>query len=111
MKCIEQVDAYIKNLKDKPTKRVEKAAQSFARKLDDALTKGYDIKWKCYPIENSQAVSIVDVTKNPHFVYRINNKQEWNEVCKVFDQITEMNVNQSKMYIKLMDEVYQAIFL
>ena len=44
MKCIEQVNAYIKNLNSKPTKRVEKAAQSIARKLYDALAKGYNIK-------------------------------------------------------------------
>ena len=89
MKCIEQVNAYIKNLKGKPTKRVEKAAQSIARKLDDALARGYDIKWKCYPIENSQAVSIVDVAQTPYFVYRIKDKQEWLAVFNVIDGISD----------------------
>ena len=89
MKCIEQVNAYIKNLNSKPTKRVEKATQSIARKLDDALAKGYDIKWKCYPIKNSQAVSIVDVAQTPYFVYRIKDKQEWLAVFNVIDGISD----------------------
>lgn len=89
MKCIEQVNAYIKNLNSKPTKRVEKVAQSIARKLDDALARGNDITWKCYPIENSQAVSIVDVAQTPRFVCRIKDKQEWLAVFNVFFSISE----------------------
>ena len=102
MKCIEQVNAYIKNLNSKPTKRVEKAAQSIARKLDDALEKGYEIEWQCHPIGNSQAVSIVDVAQNPHFVYRIKDKQEWNEVFNIFDAISEdMDAEQGMLFSKL----------
>jgi hypothetical protein len=104
MKCIEQVNAYIKNLKGKPTKRVEKAAQSIARKLDDALAKGYDIKWQCRHLNNSQTVSIIDVAQNPHFVYRIKDKQEWNEVFNIFDAISEdMDAEQGKFFSILID--------
>ena len=104
MKCIEQVNAYIKNLKGKPTKRVEKAAQSIARKLDDALAKGYDIKWQCHHLNNSQTVSIIDVAQNPHFVYRIKDKQEWNEVFNIFDAISEdMDAEQGKFFSILID--------
>ena len=84
MKCIEQVIVYIKNLNSKPTKRVEKAAKSVAKKLDDALANGYEIKWQCPSSENGQAVSIVDVTRNTRFVCKINNKQEWIAVFNVF---------------------------
>ena len=104
MKCIEQVNAYIKNLNSKPTKRVEKAAQSIARKLDDALAKGYDIKWQCRHLNNSQTVSIIDVAQNPHFVYRIKDKQEWNEVFNIFDAISEdMDAEQGKFFSILID--------
>ena len=104
MKCIEQVNAYIKNLNSKPTKRVEKAAQSIARKLDDALAKGYDIKWQCHHLNNSQTVSIIDVAQNPHFVYRIKDKQEWNEVFNIFDAISEdMDAEQGKFFSILID--------
>ena len=89
MKCIEQVNVYIKNLNSKPTKRVEKAAQSIARKLDDALANGYEIKWQCRLIDNNQAVSIVDVAQTPYFVYRIKDKQEWLAVFNVIDGISD----------------------
>jgi hypothetical protein len=89
MKCIEQVNAYIKNLNSKPTKRVEKAAQSIARKLDDALANGYEIKWQCRPIDNNQAVSIVDVAQTPRFVCRIKDKQEWLAIFNVIDGISD----------------------
>ena len=101
MKCIEQVDAYIKNLKDKPTKRVEKAAQSIARKLDDALENGYDIKWQCCPNKNSQMVSVVDVAQNPHFVCRIKDKLEWVTVFDVFYGIGDMDGKQGLMFSEL----------
>jgi len=101
MKCIEQVNAYIKNLNSKPTKRVEKAAQSIARKLDDALANGYEIKWQCRPIGNGKAVSIVDVAKNPHFVYRIKDKQEWVTVFDVFYGIGDMDGKQGLMFSEL----------
>lgn len=101
MKCIEQVDAYIKNLKSKPTKRVEKAVQSIAMKLDDVLAKGYDIKWQCYQIENSQAVSIVDIASKPCFVYRIKDKQEWIAVFDVFYGICDMDGKQGVMFSEL----------
>jgi len=95
MKCIEQVNAYIKNLKGKPTKRVEKAAQSIARKLDDALANGYEIKWQCRLIDNNQAVSIVDVAQTPRFVCRIKDKQEWLAVFNVIDGISD-NIDESQ---------------
>lgn len=84
MNCIKQVNDYIKKLNSKPTKRVEKAAQSIAKRLDDVLANGYQIEWQCHSSENSQAVSIVDVTRNPRFVCRVNNKQEWMAVFNVF---------------------------
>ena len=102
MKCIELVNACIKNLNSKPTKRVEKVAQNIARILDDALARGYDIKWKCYPIENSQAVSIVDVAQAPRFVCRIKDKQEWLAVFNVIDGISDNIVDrQGVMFSEL----------
>ncbi len=95
MKCIEQVNAYINNLNSKPTKRVEKAAQSIARKLDDALANGYEIKWQCRLIDNNQAVSIVDVAQTPRFVCRIKDKQEWLAVFNVIDGISD-NIDESQ---------------
>jgi hypothetical protein len=95
MKCIEQVNVYIKNMNSKPTKRVEKAAQSIARKLDDALAKSYDIKWQCCHLNNSQKVSIIDVAQNPHFVYRIKDKQEWLAVFNIIDGISD-NIDESQ---------------
>lgn len=101
MKCIEQVNAYIKNLKSKPTKRVEKAAQSIARKLDDALAKGYGIKWQCHPIGDGKVVSIVDITSKPCFVFRIKDKQEWIAVFNVFYGICDMDGKQGVMFSEL----------
>ena len=102
MKCIEQVDAYIKSLNSKPTKRVEKAAQSIAKKFDDALAKGYEIEWQCRTNEKSQTVSIVDVTQSPRFVCRINDTQEWLQVFNVFDGISDnMNGGQGMKFSTL----------
>lgn len=101
MKCIELVNAYIKNLNNKPTKRVEKAAQSIARKLDDALAKSYDIKWQCLPIGDGKAVSIVDIASKPCFVYRIKDKQEWIAVFDVFYGICDMDGKQGVMFSEL----------
>ena len=110
MKSIELINDSIQKMASKPSEKAIIAAQSIAKELDDALANGYEIEWRCLPIQNSETFDVVNVTNKPSFVCRIYDKDMGNEMINMLDQIDgKMNANQVEMISDLMTKINQAI--
>ena len=97
------INESIQKMANKPSEEAIKAAQSIAKEMDDALTNGYEVNWRCLPIQNSETVDIVNVTNQPSFVCRIYSKDIWDEVLGIFEGIdlTKDKTGKSSKILKL----------
>ena len=110
MKNIELINESIQKMANKPSEEAIAAAQSIAKKMDDALASGNEIEWKCLPIQNSETFDVVIVTNKPTFVCRIYDKDMRDEIIDLLDQIDgEISGNQVEMIFDLMTKINQAI--
>lgn len=87
MKNLDLINESIQKMANMPSEKAISAAQCIAKEMDDALANGYEIEWRCLPIQNSETVDIVNVSNKPSFVCRIYSKDIWDEVLEIFDGV------------------------
>lgn len=107
---LDLINESIQKMANKPSEEAIKAAQSIAKEMDDALKNGYEVNWRCLPIQdNKTIVDVFIVRNNPNFVCRFFNNDTWNEVSDLFCAIgDETDVSHMGVFVDLMNRINQA---